>query len=933
MRTRHIKYHLLILSIIFSIYCFGTESKPLVIELHSGERIVKSPALIDSITFDVVSLDSAGIPLPIQQIWEGGKSTDILTSEIANVEFKDVPTIYKENVILLEGDVYNSLISCANDTVLYFNAGVKKCFTPKVGLMLATLNTTEKLPIGFIGKIEKFNLNDGIYEVTCTRGWYTDIFESFYGVFDSKSYPDKKEISRAIDVSHRTINLPTIKHTFDFSAKEKLDEDEFFGATGKITVEQKNLLNVRTAVLVEPGARMSMSSILTSNCELSEELSLCHNLRYSKEIPILEQSVKIPVAPLIQVYFSGGIDFKVQGQLGVKAEVRQKYKVLSRIYMSNYDVDTGDNSITIVPIENTVDNIEAFGNIEMSLGVYGELGVAIAKPGIADIGFKYENGIQFKLEAPITKTAIENASRSTELYDLLTGKDNISLSRYSGFAISSDLLKTNFWQLYLSHTTDKPFLTASLLPTFHQLNLNTLNESGELQLEGLMRRSMFSGTPRLAIFKKNEDGTTSSDYVDIADFIVAEESINETEKKISNVSLLRNRNYIGESWLLYPVVQLFGYNVLANPEIPLDEIHVKASDFKIKYKNTLKSYDKTSKTIYGNSLILADIDINNFKLQDKPVIDTNVEWGICVKIDRYKSSYSDKAPFVTHKDYHEYAFKPLKGDEANSKLVIEDLICEAPDFKQNGNALTSTLYLSWGYYVVPSWADGDDVTIYPVESGLPVDIYVKPKLNFTNVSYSKAGNIYNVTFKANNTATLLFNSGFNTIVIPYYVYNWNHPGWNSFFAESDIYYPEPNSFIEYGDDCFAKMDGEFSGKFRISAKGCLLENKCDAVPRGTETVDYYHDTKYSTTIITNSFLKVIFCIELGSDRFKSHRLFDAEHIYCEMRERYKWYLNKISNKSTNTILSSDLKTEIRHGLYPIRTYVSGNHLEYVYVRD
>ena len=234
---------------------------------------------------------------------------------------------------------------------------------------------------------------------------------------------------------------------------------------------------------------------------------------------------------------------------------------------------------------------------------------------------------------------------------------------------------------------------------------------------------------------------------------------------------------------------------------------------------------------------------------------------------------------------------------------------------------------------MPSWTDGDDVTIYPVESGLPVDIYVKPKLNFTNVSYSKAGNIYNVTFKANNTATLLFNSGFNTIVIPYYVYNWNHPGWNSFFAESDIYYPEPNSFIEYGYDCFAKMDGEFSGKFRISAKGCLLENKCDAVPRGTETVDYYHDTKYSTTKITNSFLKVIFCIELGSDRFKSHRLFDAEHIYCEMRERYKWYLNKISNKSTNTILSSDLKTEIRHGLYPIRTYISGNHLEYVYVRD
>lgn len=932
MRTSRIKYQLLILSLIFSIYCFGTESRPLVIELHSGERIVKSPELIDSITFDVVSLDSAGIPLPIQQIWESGKSTDILTSEIVNVEFKDVPTIYKENVILLEGDVYKSLISCANDTVLYFNAGIKKCFTPKVGLMLATLNTTEKLPIGFIGKIEKINFNDEIYEVTCTRGWYTDIFESFYGVFDSKSFPDKKNIFRAIDISQRTINLPTIKHTFEFSAKEKLDEDEFFGAMGKITVEQKNLLNVRTAVLVEPGARMSMSSILTSNCELSEELSLCHKLSYSKEFPILEKSVKIPVAPLIQVYFSGGIDFKAQGKLGVKAGIRQKYKVLGRIYISNYDIDTGDNSISIVPIENTVENIEAFGNIEMSLGVYGELGVAIAKPGIADIGFKYENGIQFKLEAPITKTAIENASRSTELYDLLTGKDNISLSRYSGSAISSDLLKTNFWQLYLSHTTDKPFLTASLLPTFHQLNLNTVNESGELQLEGLMRQSMFSGTPRLAIFEKNEDGTTSSDYVDIADFIVAEESINE-EKKISNVSLLRNRNYIGESWLLRPVVQLFGYDVLANPEIPLDEIHVKASNFKIKYKNTLMSYDKRSKTIYGSPLILTDIDINNFNLQNKPVIDTNLEWGICVKVDCNKDSDSYKDPFVTHKNYHEYAFKPLKANETNSKLVVEDLICSTPNFKQNGNALTSTLFLSWGYYVVPSWTDRDDVIIYPVESGLPVDIYVKPKLDFTSVSYSKAGNIYNVSFNANNTAILFFNSGFNTIVIPYYVYNWNHRGWNGYFAESDIYYPEPNGFIEYSDDCFAKMDGEINGKFRISAKGCLLENNCDAVPKGIETVDYYRDTKYSTTQITNSTLTVIFCFELGNNTLKSHQLFDAEHIYCEMRERYKWYLNKISNTSTNTILSSDLKTEIRHGLYPIRTYISGNHLEYVYVRD
>lgn len=947
-----IKLLIAFVSPMFCIVGLASSPRPMIIEKVSGERIIKSPVLVDSITFDFNWMDSEGNISPIQKIWEGGNSIDVFISEISSIEFNEINPVYKEDVILLENEIFNCLRKCVSDSILYFDKSIKKYYIPKMGSKLSTLKMTDKLPLGFMGRIEKVNETEDGVELTCVKLWYDEIYESFYGEFcNTPTNLQKETRSSTESLYENLIEFNPMNLEIKIDGGESTDDPLQMNSNCSININAQSTLNVRTAVLVESGNKVSITSNCNYNCDVSEYLDLCTEISYNRQFPILISYVPIPVAPLVQVYLNAGIDFNLNGKIGVKGSLEQSFKVVADICVSNYENIASGNSVKVIPISNNVNDILAYGNTEMKLGIYGELGVSLGKRGIADIGVKYENGVAFTIDAGITRSALENAASSTELYDLLSSKTNISLSRFSGFSISADLIKIPFLKLNLSLVKDAPFLTASFFPTFRQLNLNRRNEQHMVQLEGIMKRSMIKCTPRVAIFEKLEDGSVAQSWNKISNLDISDglENLNLGEFKIKNREILENIDYVGKSWIIHPVINIGGYDILASQAIDITEKDIKASGFKVIYKNTIQQVNPGEQSATSCRLLL-DVEIDELDMSYIPQFEDEQEWGIWVYLDSYhrNRNYSDYNIYLdNYKEDMKYGnysfFKPLNKWHHGEHLTVENIMPELYyEVELEDNLVATDLYLTWGYYYLADVRLGTYKTykMSTIDCDIPVKLYIEPIIEFKDVTYSRGQDGYDVNFKVYTKGLRL--PGFKTL------YAANEPScgsYHSFFNQTyyydDIALNKPTEKFEneighWTMQNFYICDGLHEGNFKIY-DNCSLHKNCNSLMYGSKKTEYYNSSDYSYTSILRNVSSFALCcyVFLGDDdKFEyanTSKTLNTEHVYFELSQRIYSHYDKISDASIKNVLSRNLSFDIRKDHFPFWPYIYNNCVHYRYI--
>ncbi|MCR5434246.1 MAG: BspA family leucine-rich repeat surface protein [Bacteroidaceae bacterium] len=167
---------------------------------------------VDSIAYSYYDSDSVYYDeIVTQLVYTADSLYRIPLAAIDSVGFVQPETVYKEDAVVLSGDLFDYLIS-ADSLVLTFSPSIPYSLLPKVSDKIVTMELTDKLPCGFAGKVRSIeNIGDNIV-VSCDSLAFEEAVRRFYGVAEIVSQYQDGEVRRYLPRK-----APIAIHTYLFN--------------------------------------------------------------------------------------------------------------------------------------------------------------------------------------------------------------------------------------------------------------------------------------------------------------------------------------------------------------------------------------------------------------------------------------------------------------------------------------------------------------------------------------------------------------------------------------------------------------------------------------------------------------------------------------------------------------------------------------------
>lgn len=548
---------------------------PVITDTKSGNPVLFNSSEIDSITFSKFDVDSIlHKDIVSQVVWAGGIPTVIPLNEIQNVSFEAPATVLNAGVREIDSVLMSYIsdyIEEENDLVLYLDPSVPNSEIPKPGEYLYTLNTSNLFPLGFMGKaVEVSRLDDSIV-ARFDAADFTDIFDSFYGNFIASSaelteeVPDTGESGSRInrfgknETIDKTFSIDPFSFNIPLGFFTNMDDGINFEGDENLIMTVEPTMRIRTNILVAAG-RMSVSTLIVSDFQLTEELELKGSADYEKNFNVFSLKAPIPVAPAVSVKAEGGLRLKLTGELGFRGKFTQNFRLVYHTYLSNYDKDAIYSKPIYVPKDNQIIYAEGYGDVNLRLGTFLQVGVDIGCAGkakFATITAGIEKGIEAKLKVPVGKYQWDNSEISTDAYRNLSRPDGLTMSLYKDIYIRTTLLKLK-WDLNFPLLSDEESLWFSkpILPRFNNLKVSEL-QYGVFQADALYESGLANVPMGFCMLHIGDETKWDSSYK------------TDSNNGAITANLLLNSD--DATHRIHPFVQFFGKTLLAEPYEEIQE--------------------------------------------------------------------------------------------------------------------------------------------------------------------------------------------------------------------------------------------------------------------------------------------------------------------------------------------------------------------------
>ena len=493
-------------------------------------------------------------------------------AEIDSISFVNPETVYADGVVELSDDLF-SYVTSVDGMCLTFSPSIPSKLLPKVGDKLVTVELSDLLPRGFLGKVSDVSSDAVGITVCCDSIPLTDAVKRFYAVYeltgiDGDYYTKpRRAIYQYNDLY--VIKYPALKGNFDISALiNTRDVYEYSGNAsvefdlrpeiyGNMTItidDDRFLQRAQAHIVAYMDGEMKLDIAGEAKRDVMQD-ALSH-MTFSNDFPL----------PL---------GFSIYTEVGPRLEFGGEFAVgvtLNPWYYHTLDINStllpvGD---AYIPILNTVNqdlNASAglawdhvAGSFEGNACVYGRLGFAWGTHHTAWVGGEAEAGFKGNVKLKLDMAALRTADRNTLFYETVNPLWTADIKRYWGIRFVASAMDDRF-QFNHGHDRDwgEPYFQGRLLPQFSdmvamQVNPDSIDVDVNIDNDCLLPFSVgFSA-------------------LDESGHIMGEPQYHATRYWSRFWSSRNNPYHVGLHDIeasnvrkVYPTIKVLGYDVLATP--------------------------------------------------------------------------------------------------------------------------------------------------------------------------------------------------------------------------------------------------------------------------------------------------------------------------------------------------------------------------------
>lgn len=383
----------------------------------------------DYVTQEVYALDSV-FRIPI--------------SAIDSVAFVTPETQFKQDVAhTTESDMWHYVIDSDSVSWLLLKNTIPNGMVPNVGDKIVTLEQTNILPAGFVGKVASITTKEEGILVVCDEVDLLEIFDKYVCKLDAIEVSEEGTGTRSEESMKLTINIPELSYSRSLSGGLGLGNFSLDG-TGSLGLSIKPRLDVRAFVSVDLDTGVNFD--LTTRGELTAKFTFALNggVTGQFDAPVINAISPVPGFPLFFFESEAGFFGELQGTLNFGGSFTTTERVYSVLQFNSLTEGNRQMILRFTHVQDTLIWSDVTAKVSISSGIYMQNSYKLISKKVYNSGVRFNFGLRDEIEAPIDWSLMSPKLPPSDnsLYDLTFQKT--ARTSYDFFDRNTALSQTIF---------------------------------------------------------------------------------------------------------------------------------------------------------------------------------------------------------------------------------------------------------------------------------------------------------------------------------------------------------------------------------------------------------------------------------------------------------------------------------------------------------
>lgn len=578
-------------------FCAIGQNKALFINQKQDNISALLFSEIDSITYSYFDLDSIEYTVPVtQEIWTPDTIYRISLCDIDSVCFQTPPTVLKPHSINLTLNPIRQYVISASqdDSEVILSNSTPSNLIPKKGDFLVAMEYGDVFGYGFIGEVKSVDSSAQGIVLSCDEAELTDVFDCYYGVFESVGYnqdDNENSVESVLRKNNRNIFLKQEASSSSFIHTFHIPPLRFEIPTTSLDIKQlteietifdeiKGFSSVEYPKNIEGGFQFELAPVVTvgnifivrsnqfyqratfvQTDKLSIESSIVGEIGKNLDLKISTSQIKAPI-PLLKFF-----EIELGLNLGVNASLGLQHYYETNTYRSFIVERNNQNVLGKGICKNVIRDHQNYTDLIMNGSVSAEVYITpILKffhKNFLSLQGKFYAGIKLYGDFMYNLAQYNSCEQNAMLYNSLEGK-GWGLEPYGGFELTGQAMLLSRKLCEYPFNLGDPFIKGLTVPNVENTTVEQ-NEEGKTKVdikvngncvtphrigirvvrnEGLVDENVHEWIEEQAPYWTSKDGLT---YTHDFDF-----PINKEKDKV------------------YPLVEYYGKMIVATPSWPVN---------------------------------------------------------------------------------------------------------------------------------------------------------------------------------------------------------------------------------------------------------------------------------------------------------------------------------------------------------------------------
>lgn len=395
--------------------------------------------------------------------------------------------------------------------------------------------------------------------------------------------------------------------------------------------------------------------MVVADFTVNEKFAQSFSGSIEKRFPLIKKSVPIAAATALKLFVDLGLALKVDGEFGADVSLTQQFRVVGHASVSNGNSDDNISpSLDFKWIDASVDEVKAAGKASLSVGTYGQIGVAALCKDLANINVDVDAGWRFSINAETDVRDIVDSHKSTAFYESMSRHDAFKIDYYRDITLNASAFADKLNKSIDLHNLTIPLIQKSLLPRFSNVTAARREDRMAVEASARCTPGIIAAEPGFVAIKKSKNNVIDGTWV----------SPTKGNKNGDIVSASMSYVPFGNEYEIYPTLRAFNHDILASSDCSVDSIDTSIFEAKI-----LDSFFLVDSKYEGKDRFLnwslnytahkEEFYTDNYKLKVEanitPVDTTGMNLGYNVEFGYFSTTYW----FDNQKDFDEF----IKGEK------------------------------------------------------------------------------------------------------------------------------------------------------------------------------------------------------------------------------------------------------------------------------